>query len=485
MTATVGSTAAGRAEPAEPGVESHSLGLARLGLFALVAAFASLGLRSLGDPDLGWHLRTAQLLLSDGFVTSDPWSEASREPWVLHEWGGELVMYAAYQLGGFRGLILLLTGLMAVLGWLLLRACLREARPAGCAIVLVLTFVTLWPKATERPQMISFCILAAVLPALRHAVKVGQPPWWLIPVIWLWANVHGMWPTALALYAALVFGLVIDVGIRNWTSYSRFVIAGALSGVAALLTPNGVRLLRIFDVGGAEFIGEFGPPSILRLPNLTAALLGVAVVVVWSRGRDRVPARDVSFFIAAALLGAMYNRTVAVAAIALAPLAASALASLMPEPKRPPGHAGTPRERWALLGLVLVFIVAATIRVQDIPPLATDRPYAATRQLDALPGRAHVLNEYTFGGWMLWAARDTSPGIDGRSEVYGLPYVQRYLASLRMAPGWRSWLQESDFDAAWLRRSTPLVFGLKSLGWQVIRDDGNSLILVPPETAGA
>jgi hypothetical protein len=485
VTTTVGSTAAGRAEPAGPGVEPPSLGLARLGLFALVAAFASLGLRSLGDPDLGWHLRTAQLFLSDGFVTSDPWSEASREPWVLHEWGGELVMYAAYQLGGFRGLILLLTGLMALLGWLLLRACLREARPAACAIVLVLAFVTLWPKATERPQMFSFCILAAVLPALRHAVKVGKPPWWLIPVIWVWANVHAMWPTALALYAALVLGLVLDVGVKNWDRYHRFVVIGALSGVAALLNPNGLRLLRIFDVGGAEFIGEFGPPSILRIPNLTTALMAAIVVVAWSRSTVRVPARDVSFFIAVALIGASYNRTVAVAAIALAPLAAGAISTLMPEPGRPRAHTVAPRERWALVGLLLVFVVAAAIRVQDIRPLATDRPYAATRQLDALPGRAHVLNEYTFGGWMLWAARDTSPGIDGRSEVYGLPYVQRYLASLRLAPGWQSWLEKSDFDAAWLRRSTPLVFGLKSLGWKVVRDDGNSLILVPPDTTAA
>jgi hypothetical protein len=140
----------------------------------------------------------------------------------------------------------------------------------------------------------------------------------------------------------------------------------------------------------------------------------------------------------------------------------------------------TPRDRLAVGVLASVFVVSAIVRVQGVPPLDTDRPYEATRALDALPGRAHVLNEYTFGGWMLWAARDTSPGIDGRSEVYGLPYVQRYLGALRMSPGWRSWLERSEFDAAWLRKSTPLVYGLKTQGWRVTHRWDDSLILVPP-----
>jgi hypothetical protein len=454
-------------------------GVGRLGLLAMVAAFASLGLRPLGDPDLGWHLRTAQLFLDEGFVTSDPWSKGSSEPWVLHEWGGEVVMYLAFKVHGYHGLILLVVALMATLGWLLARACLREAPPAAAAVALALAMLTLWPKATERPQLISFCILAAVLPALRRAIRERRPPWWLIPVTWAWANIHAMWPTALVLYAALVLGLVLEEGVRRWPNYSRFVIVGALCGVAALLTPNGLRLLRIFNVGGADFIGEFGPPSILRLPNLATAALAFIIVIAWARRSRPVLATDITFFVTAALLGSMYNRTVAVAAIALVPLAAHALSEIGSSDGKMLPRAAT-RDRVAVAALGLVFVVAAVIRVQDIRPLDFDHPYGPSMQLDALPGRAHVLNEYTYGGWLLWTARDSSPGIDGRSEVYGLPYVQEYLNGLRMGRGWQSWLRESDFDAAWLRPTTPLVYGLKSKGWTVVRDDGESLILVPP-----
>ncbi len=115
----------------------------------------------------------------------------------------------------------------------------------------------------------------------------------------------------------------------------------------------------------------------------------------------------------------------------------------------------------------MVFVVAVGFRLESVAPLASDRPFAASRELDALPGRARVLNEYTMGGWLIWTARDTSPGIDGRSEVYGLPYVKKYLNALRLGPGWERWVAERQFDAAYLNKDTPLVFGLKSMGWRI------------------
>ena len=83
-------------------IRSHELWLplARLTQVCLVAAFATMGLRPLGDPDLGWHLRTGQFVLQHGFTTTDPWSFASTQPWVLHEWGGEVLMYMFYSAGG-------------------------------------------------------------------------------------------------------------------------------------------------------------------------------------------------------------------------------------------------------------------------------------------------------------------------------------------------------------------------------------------------
>ena len=447
-------------------------------MLVVVTAFTATGIRPLADPDLGWHLRTGELVLHSGFVRSDPWSFASSRPWILHEWGGEVVMYLAYKAAGYHGVIALRALLMLILGTLVVRSCRREAGPMITCVVAALAFESLWSRATERPQLFSFCILAAVLPALRGAVDRRRPPWWLIPVVYVWANVHAMWPVALMLYGALVLGLVIETGVRSWRTYRPFVAVGIASGIVVVATPNGPHLVAIFRLGGAQFIGEFGAPSILEPANFSAVLLGLIIVGSWALSGRQARPTEVFFVFTAALLGSMYNRSVPVAAIALAPLAARALSAWVGRPPRPSTLRTRDRVAVALLGAV--FLVTGTLQLAVGAALGTAAPFKPSDDLDALPGHARVLNEYATGGWLIWSARDTSPAIDGRSEVYGLPYVTAYLNALRMGPGWRRWVDHTDVDAAWLYKTTPLVFGLRTLGWTTYKDEGTSVILLPP-----
>jgi hypothetical protein len=61
-------------------------------LGVMCVGFGVLGLRPLSDPDVWWHLRTGELIVHDGFTNTDPWSPASTQPWILHEWGSEVLM---------------------------------------------------------------------------------------------------------------------------------------------------------------------------------------------------------------------------------------------------------------------------------------------------------------------------------------------------------------------------------------------------------
>ena len=72
-------------------------------LLVLALGFGALGLQPLGDPDVWWHLRTGQLVLHSGFTTTDPWSFASTNPWLLHEWGSQALMYGSYAVGAITG----------------------------------------------------------------------------------------------------------------------------------------------------------------------------------------------------------------------------------------------------------------------------------------------------------------------------------------------------------------------------------------------
>jgi len=452
-----------------------------LALGGVVLVFASVGLRGLSDPDLGWHLRTGQLILDSGFVGHDPWSFASSQPWVHHEWGGEVLMYLAYAGAGYQGVIVLRLVLMLTLGVLVARACLRVAGPLATTIAMALSALSLWSRATERPQLISLCILAAVLPAFLRAAQERRPPWWLVPVSLVWVNVHALWVVIPVLLVVLMVGMSLDDrrSSRRWLGPWSTCLGCVL--LVAMANPAGAHIFGIFDVGGAGFIGEFGPPQLTDPTNITAALLAAIVVTAWARSESAVPWTVLSFALVLIGIGFLYSRNVPIAAIGLAPLAATAMSGSVPlgRPFKVPD-----RDKWGLAALGIAFAVVAAVQLGGSSGFGTPG-LGPARRLDALDGRAHVLNEYNDGGWLVWTARDTSVAIDGRAEVYGSAYVTKYLDARAMRPGWRRYVASGDFAAAYLYRSTPLVQGLRTDGWRTVWRHDHHVLMLPPRTSTA
>jgi hypothetical protein len=440
-----------------------------------------MALLPLGDPDLWWHLRTGELVLEEGFTRTDPWSWTSTEPWLLHEWLSEVVMYVAYSVGGYHGVIVLRAAMLGLIAWLVLRSCRREAGPGVTAVVGLLALVAIYPGSGERPQLASFALLALMLPRLRRALEDRRAPWELVPVTYVWANLHLLWVSGLVLYAALVFGLLLDLGTREWRKAVPFVAVGVVSGLVTMVTPNGPTLLLmpLKAVGAPGFIPtEFLPPKISDPFTACAVALVFIVLVGWARRTGPVPATEICFVLAATFIGLTYVRTIPILAIAVAPLAARTIQDWSRQEVQPV----TLRrgDRWIAGSLAISTLVLAVFWLPQVPGIKTGAPYSATRYLDDLPGRARVINEYEFGGWLLWAGRDVSPGIDGRAETKTIEYLNSYVATLNLQGDWRGFIRRSDADAAWLRQEAPLVEGLRLLGWQVVHRDDFTYVLVPP-----
>jgi hypothetical protein len=323
-------------------------------------------------------------------------------------------------------------------------------------------------------------MLAAILPALRRSIAMKRVPWWMIPTTWIWANLHGLWTAGLLMYGALVIGLAIEVGIRGWRCYLPFAGVGLASLLAAALTPNGPALLLApFEVRDyARFVSEWDPPNLFDPFHLGAYLLLGIVIVGWARQTTPVPASGIMFVSAAAVLGLAYSRTVPLTAIAVAPLAAATLQQAFGHDWRPPLASTT--DRVFVVSLTAIALALSAIWLPHVPGIRSDPPFDISARLDNLPGRAHVMNEYDLGGWLLWTARDVSPGIDGRTEIYSVDYVQNYVDALTLRGDWQSFVQAGEFDAAWLRSGSPLVFGLKSIGWTETYRNTFSVILLPP-----
>ena len=460
-----------------------------VGLVMLAVTFVVALVRPLSDPDVWWHLRTGELIANQGFVDSDPWSFASTNTWLLHEWLSELAMYQFYAAAGNAGVVALISLNIAALLAVIATTCRQVSNPLIVAVILTTTLCAVLPSMGARPQLVSWVLLAAVCPYLRRCVEVRRLPWWFLPIIVLWANLHGLWVTAIALLGFLVIGLAVEEGWRGWRTTARFtaVLCGSLAAAAAG-TPSGpVLLLAPLHVRDyARFVTEWAPPSIAD-PTVACALALVIIVVVdWARSQVRIPPTTISFVVGATALGLLYTRTVPVVALALAPLAAAALQARARHSFRAFGLDG--RDVIAIVAVLLVALPVLFVEVsrsraaapgRDLPT-TTAAIEAATDSLDELPGEPRVLNEYALGGWLLWAARDASPAIDGRTEVFSEEYVEDYLSALAMRPGWAEFVTGLDADAAVLLQETPLTGGLQHLGWTVVRSKDNLLVLTPP-----
>jgi hypothetical protein len=78
-------------------------------LLALVGA-----LRPLRNFDLGYHVRTGELLLGPGYPTVDPFSYTVTRPWVLEQWLGSIFYYLAWAAGDFAGVTIVQAVLVAI-----------------------------------------------------------------------------------------------------------------------------------------------------------------------------------------------------------------------------------------------------------------------------------------------------------------------------------------------------------------------------------
>ena len=173
------------------------------GVFSFPVAVASL-LMTLGvltvrgrfdDPDMWWHLKTGQVICTTHTVpTTDIFSyTTNHHASVPHEWLSQVLIYGAYRLGGYSGLMLWLcffTAILLVAGYAL--CCIYS----GNAKVSFVGAMTIWFFATSglaiRPQMIGYLLLVLEL-LLIHMGRSRSPRWFfgLPPLFAVWVNCHG------------------------------------------------------------------------------------------------------------------------------------------------------------------------------------------------------------------------------------------------------------------------------------------------------
>jgi hypothetical protein len=398
-------------------------------LFVLCASIRNNTGALLGDPDVYWHVAVGRDIWRTGaFPNFDEYSHTFRgHPWIAKEWLSQLILFAAYSLGGWRSVSLLAAGVVALTYGVLFLALARSMRLAVALGVATLAWAFSMGHFIARPQIFADPLIVLWVAGLAAAVDRRSPPsFWLLPVMTLWANLHGSFTIGLAIAAALAADAVLraPAGERARTArrWAIFLLA-ALACAGA--TPYGYQpLLMTFHVfvgnEALQYVWEWRPRTLEGLGVIELTLFGLLFLALY-HGVKLPPAR---LLLTVALLYLMlaHLRFAALFAISAPLLLAAPLAEQFAF-LRPRTLAGVENQTLARASRLFLYPVAGLIFVtaamfcgygSNVAPKADITPAGAVDFLirERLAGK--IYNDYNFGGYLIF--RGVPTFVDGRSD---------------------------------------------------------------------
>ena len=438
-----------------------------------VAALAMLALALfspgvLGDGDTFWHLATGEWIIGHGAVPhADPFSLThAGADWTAHEWLAEVALAAALRAGRWGGLLVLTAGAAAAAFFQLARH-LGRWLPAGAVLLLaVLATACVSPVLLARPHILALPFLEAWVAGLFIARSAERAPSWsLLPVMCIWANMHGSFIIGLLLVVPLALEAVLAAP-DDWCAvlarWGWFLLAAI---AAALVTPHGwAGLLFPFQVVGASdwsMIQEWQPPNFATLQPLELVLMA-GLYFALTRGARLPPVRLLILLglLHMALGHARYQLLVGmiVPLLLAEPLGAALSAARA-------GSSGRWTDRRTLAGgLGMAGGLVALRLLLPVAPGDGACPAAALAHVPATLAAQPVFNEYSFGGYLIYA--HVRPLIDGRADMYGLPFVREYMAMAASTAALDKALQAYGIRWTLLPPGSPAVALLDAMpGW--------------------
>lgn len=444
------------------------------------------------DPDLWWHLKVGQIISrTHSIPSSDVFSyTAQGHAWMAHEWLAQWSMYTAYQAGGYTGLMLWLAVLASALFIVVYAVCWLRSRNA---LVGFLGGVLAWFFGTVglaiRPLILGHLFLAVELLFLELGrTRNRRWLWGLPPLFAVWVNCHGSYFFGVGVLG--VYWICSHINgewglIRSdaWDRGRRKTLARALvlSGLALCVNPIGIRLLlypvnTLFaQTNGMNLVQEWLPPDLHGARTLGMLAVVGGIVVLGLLRRSVMPLQDLALLVTAFVLAMQHARMVFIFGMVAAPLIAHLFGRECREDSR--------REHPILNAILIVCCFAAIIRAFPSPTAIQEQirkasPVEAVNFIKRTGLRGPMLNEYVFGGYLIWALPEQKVFIDGRADVFdwtGIFDEYRRWSLLEEDP--KLLLDKRNIRFCLLSISSPLAQVIPYLpGWHRVYSDSAAVI---------
>jgi hypothetical protein len=462
-----------------------------IGLFVMAA-------RNATDPDLWWHLRTGQLTLQQQHVFHhDPYSfTAAGKPWVNHEWLSDVLIFELYHSIGFTGLILTFAAIVAIAFLLVFSRCAGGVYVAG--IMTIWGAIASAPSWGVRPQIFSLLLASIFLWILERSGQKLWLLWWMVPLTFLWVNLHAGYLLGIVLIALFLLGGLLDValGRKTWAGSASYFQRLALALMACIavvpLNPYGAKMYTypwhtLSSPAMAAYIQEWFSPDFHKTMYLPFLLMILALLALLTISPKRPHAKDLVLLAAALIAGLHSVRNIPIFALIAAPVMSQLAASFFEQRgwKLHANHNGINIGK-ALLNasLVLVWIAFAGLRVHWVlgrqkQAVLQNFPVAAVAFLQSHAMPRPIFNDYNWGGYIIWKLYpEYRVFVDGRADVYGDAFLDNLASIYFVRDNWQEKFQQWPIRTVLLPPDAPLTSALRLVGgWQTVYTDSQAVIL--------
>lgn len=476
-----------------------------------LAVLALWGVRTIGHGSFWLRLAAGRAIAEQGIPRVDTFTfTAAGQPWVNTSWLYDRVLYSLWNLGGAPLVIILHVAILVAAFALLIRPARRLAGPVGTALALLGCAWLISVRFVVSPVLPALLCTAIFIRVLSGNTRAWTPAL-LLPVQWLWANLHGSF-----ILGPILFLLFT---VERWQESREAPGKKALGWVAAmipaallvsLLNPYGTaafsQTYRDWSYVVFAFVQEWVSPFSVQFQRaffvkniVTLALLvGAAGLIAEKR---KLPIAETSLAVLGAFLVVRSLRHVEFFALLAFPflaLSASAAGAYAGERIRPRlgGRSGWWRGAGALLVLLIAVVSAGAIVsgcfYESIGSASTFGlgvaeglfPDGAARVL-ARPGfPAKTVNLVHDGSFLAWRAPGRPVFVDPRADLHTPEFFEALNRSMNgEVEAWdgleKKWEPESVLLNGGAPGAGPLLrMLLDSKRWALAYFDGTSALLV-------
>jgi hypothetical protein len=463
-------------------------------LCTLLSALTVLTVKTrLNDPDLWWHLKVGEIVWQTHSIPRvDPFAFTTHgHAWTAHEWLAQLTIYGAWKFGGYTGLMLWLCVVPSLLFVLLYILC---SLYSGNAKVSLLGGIVGWFFASGglavRPQVIGYLFLVVELLVIHLARTRSRRLLIVLPPLFaIWVNCHGSYVLGLLILGIFWCCSRLDFSVGSlvcgsWPSAHRhwLSLTGVLCVAALLLNPVGGRLLFYpFDLllhqsNGMAYVSEWQP---LDFNDGGAVGLLVVLAIVFLTTllrRDALQLEELLLLAVGTGLAIRHQRMLFVFGLLAAPLITRLFSGAWERYDLRRDH----RMLNSILIALSIFVMVSVFPRGDqlSAQVIGNSPVRAVEFIRRTGLAGPMLNEYEFGGYLIWALPEEKVFIDGRGDVYdwtGIFGEMARWALIREDPNLL--LNKYGINFCLLRKTAPMAHVLPLMpGWKQVYSDGLAVI---------